>query len=306
LSRRMARLERRGKRMSMIRVALLLGVCILALGIIYRLSVNTISTISRFNRDIKIVEYGTMEDKANGKAIVLKSEDMVLAEYAGHFENMVKDQEKISKGTLLGYFVTAQGRVPMRAQESGTFTQKTDGLEEVLRNIDLPAVTPEIFKYKTTQVKEGQPVAAGQPLFKIVDNLVPTRLLVHFPLNNINFEVKLQRQVSILQGGMELGKAVIVDMKQDFGELLMVVQFSGFQEELLDQRFVEVEVVFDSCSGYLILEKALVEKDGKKGVYCSNGEDISFRPIKIIKSKDSIYLVEGLKTTDMVLTNPPE
>lgn len=306
MSRRMARLERRGKRMSVIRVALLLGLCVLALGIIYRLSVNTISTISRFSRDIKVVEYGTMEDRASGKAIVLNKENVVLAEDAGHFENMVKGQEKISKGILLGYFITAQGQIPVRAQESGTFVRQTDGLEEVFRNIALQAVTPEIFKYKTTQVKEDQPVVAGQPLFKIVDSLEPTRLLVHFPQNDINFNVQPQQQVKIFLGGKELGKAVIVDMKQDFGELLLVVKFSSFQEQLLHQRFVEVEVVFDSCSGYLIPEKALVENDGKKGIYCSNGEDISFRPVKIIKMKDDIYLVEGLKQNDMIVTNPPD
>jgi len=306
LSRRMARLERRDKRMSVVKVGLLLGLCIFALAIIYRLSINTISAVSKLNRDVKVVEYGTMEDKLSGQAIVLNKEKLVLAASAGHFDNMVKEQEKISKGALLGYFVTAQGQTPLRAKESGTFIRKTDGLEEVFQNIDLQAVTPEVFKYKTSQVKEEQSVLEGQPIYKIVDSLDPTRLLIHFPLQNINFDVKPQQQVKILLKGKELGDAVITDMKQDFGEMLIMVKFRSFQEELLPQRFVEVEVVFDSCSGYLIPEKALVENDGKKGIYCSNGEDSTFKPIKIIKTKDDICLVEGLKQNDMIVTNPPQ
>ena len=306
MSRRMARLERRDKKMSVIRVGLLLIVCILALGIIYRFSVNTISTISKLSRDIKVVEYGSMEDKANGKAIVLNKENVVLAQSNGHFENMVKEQEKISKGALLGYFVNAQGQIPIRAQESGTFIRKIDGLEQVFQNIDLQTVTPEIYKYKTTQVKEDQPVIAGQPVFKIVDGLVPTRLLVHFPQNSINFDVKLGQQVKILMGGKELGNAIITNMRQDSGELLLIAEFKGFRDELLQQRFVDVDVVFDSRSGYLIPEKALVESYGKKGIYCSNGEDISFKPVTIVKTKDNICLVEGLKQNDMIVTNPPK
>ena len=305
MSRRMARLERRDKRMSVVRVGLIVGLCIVALGFIYRLSINAISTVTKLSRDIKIVEYGTMEDKLSGKAIVLNKEDLMLATSDGRFENMIKEKEKISKGTLLGYFVTSQGQTPLRAEVSGTFMRKTDGLEEVFGNIDLQSVTPEVFKYKTTQVKEDQPVVAGQPIYKIVDSLEPTRLLVHFPEDDITFDVKPKQQLNILLGKKELGKAVIVDIKRDFGEILMIVKFIGFQEELLQQRFVEVEVVFDSHSGYFIPEKALVEQDGKKGIYCSNGEDISFRPVKIIEKKDDIYLVEGLKKNDMIVTNPP-
>jgi putative membrane fusion protein len=306
LSRRMARLERKDKRMSVVRVLLLLGLGFLALGLVYRLSINTISTVSKLNRDVKVAEYGTMEDKLSGPAIVLNKEDIVPAVATGHFDNMAKDQEKISKGALLGYFVTAQGQIPLRAQESGTFMRKTDGLESVFSNMDLKAVTPEVFKYKTTEVKEDQPVLAGQPLYKIVDSLEPTRLLVHFPLDKINFDIKPGQQVKILLGGKELGNAVILDTRQDFGELLLMVKFKGFQEELLQQRFVEVEVVFNTYSGYLIPEKALIEKDGKKGIYCSNGEDITFKPVNIIKTKDGIDLVEGLKQNDMIVTNPPE
>jgi putative membrane fusion protein len=302
----MARLERRGKRMSVIRVGLLLGMCIIALGIIYKFSVNTISTITRFNRDIKVVEYGTIEDKASGKAIVINNEDVVQAQSNGHFENIVKEQEKVSKGALLGYFVNAQGQTPMLAEESGTFIGKVDGLEQVFSNIDLQTVTPDIYKYKITQVKDDQPVLAGQPVFKIVDNLVPTRLLVSFPQSSIDFDVKLEQQVKIVMGGKELGNATITNIRQDFGELLLIVQFKGFQDDLLQQRFVDVDVVFDSSSGYLVPKKAVVESAGNKGIYCSNGEDISFKPVNIIKTKDDICLVEGLKQNDMIVTNPPE
>lgn len=306
MSRRMARLERRDKRMGRIRVALLIFLGIVVLGFIYRLSMTAINAVGRFSRNIEVVQYGTMEDKAECRAIVLNKEDVVLAESNGHLENMVKDGEKIGKDTLLGYFVTTQGRTPLRAQESGTFIRETDGLEAALDSIDLQSITPEVFKYKTTRVKQDEPVMAGQPVYKIVDSLEPTRMLVHFPQDDIKFEVTVNQKVKIVMGAQELGDAVVTDMKQDFGEYLMMVKFNDFQEELLNQRFVDVQVVFESCSGYLVPEKALVDKDGEKGIYCSNGENITFKPVKIIKQKDGQYLVEGLNTNEMIVTNPPD
>jgi hypothetical protein len=298
-------MDRRDKRMNVLRVGLLFVVCMLILGSVYRLGAGAITTLSRLHRDVKVAEFGTMEDKLAGQAIVIYKEDVVMAPASGHFNNMVKDQQKISKDALLGYLVTDLGQMPLRSSESGTFMRQIDGLEDVFKNVNIQSVTPEVFAYKPAQVKADQPAVEGQPLYKIVDSLVPTQMLLHFPLKEINFEVKPQQQVKIRMDGKDLGNAVITDMKQDSDELVLMVKFPGFQDELTFQRFVNVEVVFNSYSGYMIPEKALVENDGKKGIYCSNGEDISFKPVTILKTKDGICAVEGLKQNDMYVSNPP-
>jgi putative membrane fusion protein len=217
---------------------------------------------------------------------------------------MVKENERIPKGALLGYFINPQGQAPMRTQLSGIFTRQTDGLEQIFQEVDFQTATPEIFKYKTKQVSQDISVVAGQAIYKIVDSLQPTRLLIHFSQNDIDFDIKANQNVNIIMGGKDLGKAEIVEIKNDSGEMLLMVEFTSFCEELLNQRFIEVEVVFDSHSGCLIAEKALVEKEGKKGVYCLNGEDIVFKPVTVIKEKDNKIIVEGLNRNDMLLNNP--
>lgn len=305
MSRRMVRMERRDKRMNVFRVGLFLLLGVLMLGVLYRLGCSAVTVLSRLHQDVKVADLGTMEDKLTGQAIVLYKEDVVMAPASGHFDNMVKDQQKISKDILLGYLVTDLGQMPLRSSESGTFTRQIDGLEDTFKNMDIQSVTPEVFKYKPAQIKPDQPAVAGQPLYKIVDSLVPTKMLLQFPLKEINFEVKPQQQVKILLDGKELGSAVITDMKQDSDDLVLMVKFAGFQDELLSQRFVNVEIIFNSYSGFMVPEKALVENDGKKGIYCLNGEDISFKPVTILKTQDGICLVQGLKQNDMYVTNPP-
>ncbi len=304
MSSRKARLKRRIMQKSALKIVLLSCLAVLIIGIIYQLGQNTYSTFIKLNRDIKVAEYGHIEDKISGQAIVLNKEELASAEFEGHFENMVKDREKTSRGTLLGYYISSRGQTPLRAPVSGIFMRRTDGLEEVFRDINLQAVSPEIFQYKTSAVAENMNIQAGQAVYKIVNNLEPTRLLVHFPLDNIDFDIIAKQQVNVILDGKDMGKAIVKDMKQDFGEMLIILEFNDFREELLNQRYVGVELAFNSRSGYLIPEKALVEKEGKKGIYCTKDEDITFKPVDVIKIKDGKAVVEGLNKNDMLLINP--
>lgn len=304
MSSRKARLKRRMIQKSVLKLVLLSCLALLTLGFLYQLGLNTYSTVAKLNWDIRVAEYGHIEDKLLGKAIVLNKEELTSAQFEGRFENLVKEREKTRKGSLLGYYISSRGQTPLRAPISGIFMRRTDGLEEVFREINLQAVSPEIFQYKTSSVAEDKPIQAGQAVYKIVNNLEPTCLLVHFPLDDIDFDIVAKQQVTVMLAGKDLGKATIKDIKKDFGEMLMILELSGFREELLNQRYVEVDLVFDSCSGYLIPKKALVERDGKKGVYCTKDEDITFKPVEIIKVKADKAVVEGLNKNDLLVINP--
>jgi putative membrane fusion protein len=306
VSNRKARLKRKILKRSALKIVLLSCLALLIMGFIYQLGHNTYSIIVKLNRNIKVAEYGHMEDKISGEAIVLYKEELASAQFEGRFENMVKDREKTRKGTLLGYYISSRGQTPLRAPISGIFMRRTDGLEEVFREINLQAVSPEIFNYQTSIVAEDKPIQPGQPVYKIVNNLEPIRLLVHFPIENLDFDIVEKQQVKVFLVGKDLGRATVKELKTDFGEMLMILEFNDFQEQLLNQRYIKIELVFDSRSGYLVPEKALVEKEGKKGIYCTKDEDIIFKPVDIIKIKDGKAVVEGLNKNDMVVINPPQ
>ncbi len=303
---RKSRIERQRVRKSAIKIVLLSCLAIIILGFIYKLGQGAYSTISKLNRDIKIAESGIIEDRVPGEAIVLNQEEIAAAEYAGRFENLVKDQEKISKGRLLGYYISARGQASLHAPISGVFIRRTDGLEEVFREINLQAASPEIFKYQTRVILDDKPIQAGQIIYKIVNNLEPTRLLFHSPLERLDFDIVLNQQANVIVDGKDLGKATVKEMKQDFGEILMILEFGEFKEELLDQRYTRVDLLFDSHTGYLVPEKALVESDGQKGIYCVDREDLTFKPVNVLKSKKGKLVVEGLRSQDMLLLNPAE
>jgi putative membrane fusion protein len=299
-----SRIARKQIQKRALKIVLLSCLAVLCLGLIYNLGQNAYSVITILNRDIKQAEYGYIEDKLFGQAVVINKEEVTSAQYPGRFENMVKDKEKTSKGRLLGYYISSRGQTALLAPISGIFIRQTDGLEEVFKDINLQAVTPEVFKYQTRTTAEDKPIQAGQTLYKITNNLEPTRLLFHSPLERVDFNINVNQKVNVILDGKDLGKATIKEMKQDFNEVLMILEFRDFQEELLNQRFVDIELIFDYRAGYLVPEKALVELDGKKGIYCADGENLTFKAIDVIKLKDGKAIVAGLNDKDMMLLNP--
>ncbi|MDD4801842.1 MAG: HlyD family efflux transporter periplasmic adaptor subunit [Syntrophomonas sp.] len=304
MSSRKARLKRQLIKKSALKIGILSFVILLLLGFIYQLGQNVYSTFIKLNRDIIIAEYGQIQDKLNGQAIVLNQEELVMAEWDGHFENMARDGEKSSKGALLGYYVGSQGSTPLYTPISGIFIKQTDGLEQVFNAIDINTVSPEIFQYKTRTPAKDLLIRAGQPVYKIVNNLQPTRLLVQFPLDKIGFEITAEQRAHVFMTEQDFGTAYIKEIKQDSDKMLIILEFDNFREELLNQRYIEVEVVFNSYAGYLIPEKALLEREGQKGILCTKEEVVIFKPLEVIKIKEGKAIVKGLNDNDMLIVNP--
>lgn len=305
MSNRMQRMERRDKMNGVVKIALVAVVTFAALGLIYRIGCQAVTSLQKMGQDIKIVEYGTLEDKLTAQAVVLNQEELFPAKEAGRFENLVKEGEKVGKGTLLGYFITNETKSSVRASKAGIFIRATDGLEEVFEKVNLAEVTPEVFKYKPTTAFLEKPVQAGQSIYKIVDSLVPTRLLISVPMKDLDFTIQPDQKVVVIDENMAEKKGSIVEMKQEGNDLMMLVQLNGFNENTVNKRFVQVDIVFDRETGFLIPDKAIVEKDGQKGVFCSIGEFTKFKTIEIVKQKGDVVLVDGLDKNDFIVTNPP-
>ncbi|MEQ8200833.1 MAG: HlyD family efflux transporter periplasmic adaptor subunit [Syntrophomonadaceae bacterium] len=304
MSDRIKRLKRRDKMNSAVKLLLILLAAAAALGLIYRIGCQALISIDKWGREIKVVEYGTLEERLPARAVVLNQEQLFPAREAGRFENLVKEKEKVGKGTLLGYFITDGDKKALRAAQSGIFVRSTDGLEEVFAHLDLAGVTPEAFHYKPAPAFLEKPVQAGQPIYKIIDNLVPTRLLITLPADDLESAVQPGQRVEIVCESESWGRGRITEMKQESGDVMLLVQMDGFCDKTISKRYVKIEMVLDSRTGFLVPAQAIVEKEGKKGVYCSIGEFTKFKPVEIIKQKDDIVLVEGLDRNDFIVTNP--
>jgi len=168
----------------------------------------------------------------------------------------------------------------------------------------LAAVGPETFSYRIQHHDPGSEFKTGQGVYKIVDNLAPTRLILQFPEQKETLELKKDQPASLTVDGTMLGESTVIDFKNDYNKLVVLVETDGFKEELLNKRQVEAELTLKSPSGYLVPEKSLVNHGQEKGIYCVDGEEIIFRPVQVLAVKDGTAVVEGLDPNDMVIIKP--
>lgn len=301
MSKRMARNDRARTRKTVLRLVILILVMGLAGSLVYLGGRNLMVSYSHHQQDTVLVQYGAIEQKLQGEGLVLRRETVFRAPAAGFFENMVSDGSKVSINTFLGYYLNRDEKTALRAAISGLFTRQIDGLEEVLQDINLSAAGPEIFRYRTQHHDPEAEFKPGQGLYKIVDNLEPTRLLLQFPQPKDDPQLVQDQPASLRVNGRILGECSVIDFKKDFGKLVVMVETPDFREDLLNIRQVEAELILKSPSGYLVPEESLQIKGKEKGIYCMDGEEICFKPVQVLAVREGIAVVDGLQPNDMVI-----
>lgn len=304
MSPRRERNERARLQRSILRTAVIILISALAVSLIYLAGRNTMIAYRYHQRDTVLAQYGAIEDKLQGQGLVLRRETVFKAPAAGFFENMVSDGSKVRINDLLGYYLSRGEKIALRASASGLFTRQADGLEGVLQDVTLSAAGPEIFSYHSQHHDPEAEFKPGQGVYKIVDNLAPTRLLLLFPQQKENFALKKDQPASLTVDGMRLGECRVIDFKNDFNQLVVMVETAEFREELLHERHVSAELTLKSASGYLLPEKSLLNRGPEKGIYCIDGEEIVFRPVQVLMVKDGTAVVEGLQPNEMIITKP--
>ncbi len=304
MSGRIARSVKKRKRESIIKYALFILITVMLLGLIYKVGQNLSSQYYKNQRETAVLSYGSLEDRLIGEGLVLRNETVWKAPFNGHLENVAAEREKVRCHDLLGYYINSGEKMAVRASASGIYTARVDGLEQVLHEINLQTIGTEVFKYKEQTAVPGAEIIKGQGVFKIINNLIPSRLLLHFSPTSRNIQLSKGQKVQLYVDSRPSGDFTILDYNWNSGELLILVEGNEFREDLLNKRLIKVEIILDSRSGYLVPEKSLINRGKEKGIYCTKNEEIVFKPVKVLKLKDDKALIEGLKPTDIIIVNP--
>ncbi|CFX57331.1 Uncharacterized [Syntrophomonas zehnderi OL-4] len=304
MSDRMKRHEREIVKKRLLKCALLILILFLGTGLIYKTGQNISVWYGRKQLDTTVPIYGCLEDKLKGQGLVLRSEITVKAPTVGRFENAVAERDKVARSTLVGYYLNSGRKTALYAPTAGIYTRRVDGLEAALSDIKLASVGPEVFKYQPLLPPNTDEIKAGQGVFKIVNNLIPSLILAHFPVSDPDLTINKQQKVKLLVKDKSLGFFQVADYKRDNDEIFLLLESDDFLEELLDSRLLEVEMVYNSSDGYLVPQKSLVKRGQEKGIYCTKGENIIFKTVKVLDQKDDIAVIEGIEANDIIVVNP--
>ncbi|MTI69912.1 MAG: HlyD family efflux transporter periplasmic adaptor subunit [Firmicutes bacterium] len=180
-------------------------------------------------------------------------------------------------------------------KQSGIVSYNFDGLENIFNIENMLNITPNRFKIlqmEKNKVRNSDNIEVGQPLFKVCDNFkwfIVTKLRsdsINFLKEGNNVDIHFLDEDSYIN-------AKVVKISQNNNEKVLIFEFDTYFYDFYDKRYVDIEIIEKNKQGLKIPKTSIVLRDGIKGVYVNNMDNIiRFRPIKIISENREYAIVD--------------
>ena len=197
----------------------------------------------------------------------------------------------------------------LRAEIPGVVSFELDGLEHALTPVSAQDVGPDRVRSLVTspvRVRDGAEVAEGEPVFRLIDNY---RLLVLVVVSGEDAAALASSRArvkftSVAGGGPFPARVVSQGHPAPSGERAVLLEVSGFPQELCHVRRARVKLVTRTASGLTIPRRAVVQSGEGYIVYVPVNLGVVRKPVEIVAGDEDTVIVRGLKEGQRVLTNP--
>ncbi|MGI6711623.1 MAG: HlyD family efflux transporter periplasmic adaptor subunit [Bacillota bacterium] len=264
-----------------------------------------------------VAEWGVLEQKIPVQAVIIRAEKVVSAPASGEFVSLVPQGERVPAGTAIGYIKTQSAttkidriKIPIKAPLSGLVSYYPDGLESILKsnmlnemdNTKLDSLLQN--KLITEKNKDNNQIGRGEPVLKIVDNLINPSFFFKLTASNISpLSAKEDNIVIQLDGEKKRYTAKVIDMRTYDEEIYMIVQINGVADLDLARRYFKVEVIPVSYEGVIVPKEALVHKEGFTGIYVPSEGLAKLVEVKVKGTIGEQAVVHGLETGKRFVLN---
>lgn len=183
------------------------------------------------------------------------------------------------------------------ARSAGVFSSYIDNVEEIITPYNMTELTPskfdELETFDENNIKK-QNKADNKYACKIINNY---RYFVAFKideekLSNITAGNLARLRFYDLSTSSTEAQVFYVTPPED-GQCVVIMECNRYQEGLLEKRFVNLDFIKESNSGFKINIKALQTRDGVNGVYVERENSHEFIPVNILYSYQDIALVNS-------------
>ena len=249
-----------------------------------------------------------------------------LMEVRASLDNVVEARKKISgggesnqqiigklqeeKNALLQKFDMAKTAVV--TDIAGSFTARTDGLEEMLDDERIENISQSYLKsIKTPETKTNveAKISSGAPIGKIVDTY--TWYFAAVVSKDIADSLSIGGGIRLKfldSSDNMIDGSVYKIVDENDGKAVLIVKSAGYVDNLYSMSKVKVEIVKKTYEGMKIPAKSIRVKDGEKGVYILSGKKVKFRNAKVYYMNEDWAVVSreeknGIKLYDSVVVN---
>jgi len=269
--------------------------------------------------DVQLLHKGTIEKRLDVTFSVLRNEYSVSAPSAGVVEFVAQEGQKVPKDGVVAYFSKVEGtslektsRVPLKAPLAGIFSLRVDGLENIchpdswasLETDKVLELVQGLDESRLDQAEIKGQVQAGQPLFKIVDNLSPTYLFLSTELlTDQQFEKGKSLELCLPQIVDKQLSGVITELHRENGRTELLIRISTPQN-IEKYRQLHGELIIDKYQGIIIQENMLVYKDGIPGVYLFHKGRALWQEVNVQGQVEQQLAVIGLEEGQWIIATP--
>ncbi|MEW6229849.1 MAG: HlyD family efflux transporter periplasmic adaptor subunit, partial [Bacillota bacterium] len=198
----------------------------------------------------------------------------------------------------------------LRAESPGVVSFELDGLEHVLSPRTCKDLGPDEARSllpSPGRIQAGAAVDAGKPIFRLIDNY---RLFVLvFPRADQAAELDssrgLRARFASVPGGPSLtSKVFYTHEAAPDGKRAVLLEISGFPEDLYYGRCVRLNIIGRTVSGLLIPKRSVVHAGEGDIVYVPVNLGVVRRSVSVKAADAEWAVVEGLREGQRVVTNP--
>lgn len=260
-------------------------------------------------------QIGELTASTRARGALLLQEDVVRAPESGNLEPLVSEGTRVSSGVVVAHMKpltgpdSSGGSIEIRSPATGIVSYNLDGWEGVYErasweNSDPVALFQNLTKGNKPDGKYRQTegFSKGDPVFKIVDNLINPCLIIKFAQGYSPQEKTGQRlQLTWGKEGNAKGRVLsLVNKEKIWYALVELEQVCPFP----CQRLLELEVLSPRGEGVIIPDSALIKENNSDGVYIMTVLGPVFKKVEVIAAFNRQVAVRGISPGDEVVKNP--
>lgn len=233
-------------------------------------------------------------------AYIFSKEGLVKANTDGVFKPGVSEGQRVGKKQVLGHLAGKEVLSPV----SGIVSFKYDKLEEADNPFESSTFNLEAIKEFNTVFDNSnkESYLQGEILLKISDNLDKGKVYLELPITSFKEPIKEKDIIKLKFTDDDTPlKAQVTDLKGIGQNAILLLNF--LDRPTNPARIEEVKIITDEIKTYLIPPKAIVDKDGRTGVYQVSKGMVVFKEINILE-EDGYIFTDSFTSASEIISNP--
>lgn len=249
-----------------------------------------------------VAGYGTIEVGQWVEAALFRTETTITAPMAGTFRPSQPAGERIAARGVVGEIKRSGGQsVAVKTRASGLIAYTVDGQEQTLTPAMCLADPRDAFqKAKSSRARQSGrgAVRAGEPVAKLVDD---RQMYLLYQSGHRDGPPPRPGDQLWARDHEALIPLSVASVIADGGTHWVALRTERFPPAWLDQRCVDVYLVFSRFKGTVVPRRCLRLRDGQLGVTIIHDGRPSFQAVELLGQDRHRAVVKGLREGDILV-----